>query len=230
MKIPRHVAIIPDGNRRWAKKHRLAISKGHEQGFEVMRSLIKECKDFGPKILSFYIFSTENFQRPKKEVDYLFTLLKNALDDFTKELIKNKVQLRVSGSSDNIQQDLYEKIIGATERCKTGEFILNLCFNYGAQEDIVQTIKKCLFLQQTGKLSADEIDVPFVQSQLWNGDLPEVDLLIRTSGEYRLSNFMLWQCAYAEFFFEEKLWPDYSAEDLKKAFEAYQNRKRNFGK
>ncbi|MGL5955789.1 MAG: polyprenyl diphosphate synthase [Brevinema sp.] len=222
-----HIAIIPDGNRRWAKKHSLSTAKGHEAGFETLRTLLKECHQFGPKILSFYAFSTENFKRNKAEIQQLFSLLEQVLDQFAQELTKNNIQLRISGSQNNLSPKLIKKLNNALQRCTQGDFILNICFNYGAQEELISVAKEIVRVADT--LKEEDITAEYIQSHLWNGDLPPVDLLIRTSGEYRISNFMLWQCAYAEFYFSDKLWPDFNAQDLSMALEEYHNRQRRYG-
>ncbi|MGL4677640.1 MAG: polyprenyl diphosphate synthase [Brevinema sp.] len=222
-----HIAIIPDGNRRWAKQHLLPDAKGHEAGFETLRILLKECRELGPKILSFYAFSTENFKREQKEIQQLFSLLEQVLDQFAQELTKNNIQLRVSGSQNNLPSKLIKKLNSAVQQCSQGDFILNICFNYGAQEEFINIGKEILRTAHT--LKEEDITAEYIQSHLWNGDLPPVDLLIRTSGEYRISNFMLWQCAYAEFYFSDKLWPDFNAQDLSKALKEFHDRQRRYG-
>ncbi len=229
MKTLTHIAIIPDGNRRWAKNHSLATAKGHEEGFEALRSILKRGKELDIKTLSFYAFSTENFNRTQTEVQQLFSLLENVLDKFSRELKENHIQLRISGSRERLSSNLLKKLDDAMELCAEGEFILNICFNYGAQEEFTHIAKNIAKNVANGKLSENDISEEYIQSQLWNGDLPPVDLLIRTSGEYRISNFMLWQCAYAEFYFSPKLWPDFNFEDLLTAIQEYNNRQRRYG-
>ncbi|MGL4388809.1 MAG: polyprenyl diphosphate synthase [Brevinema sp.] len=223
----KHVAIIPDGNRRWATDKTYPINKGHEAGFEALRKILKECKNSGPTILSFYAFSTENFKRSTSEVNNLFSLLERILDKFSKELLDNQIQLRISGSPKNLSEKLIQKLQQAQQKCAEGDFILNICFNYGAQEDIIQATKNIAEQYKNQKISLDDID--HFESYLWNGDLPPVDLMIRTSGEQRISNFLLWQCAYSEFYFSSKLWPDFSPEDFNKALEEFYSRKRRYG-
>ncbi|MGL4394856.1 MAG: polyprenyl diphosphate synthase [Brevinema sp.] len=223
----KHIAIIPDGNRRWATNQNLPVNKGHEAGFEALRKILKECKDSGPTVLSFYAFSTENFRRSELEVNNLFGLLERVLDKFSKELLENGIQLRISGTSNNLSKNLIAKLEKAQKLCSEGDFILNICFNYGAQEDIIQATKKIAEEYKNDKISLDDIND--FQKYLWNGDLPPVDLMIRTSGEQRISNFLLWQCAYAEFAFSDKLWPDFSPEDLLQALEDFRSRKRRYG-
>lgn len=225
-----HIAIIPDGNRRWAKLNNLATSKGHEAGFEALRVLLKESRSLGIKYLSFYAFSTENFNRSDTEVTQLFTLLENVLDKFAKELKKNNIQLRISGSQKNLPSKLLAKLQQATELCKDGEFTLNICFNYGSQEEFIHIGQIIAEDVQKGLLKPEQITHKYIQQHLWNGDLPPVDLMIRTSGEYRISNFMLWQCAYAEFYFSPKLWPDFNIQDLNLAITEFNSRQRRYGK
>ncbi len=224
-----HVAIIPDGNRRWAKQNNLNTTKGHEAGFESLRKILKECKDSGPKVLSFYAFSTENFNRSKLEVQQLFSLLENVLDKFSQELKENNIQLRISGSQKGLSSTLLKKLNQATSLCSSGDFILNICFNYGAQEEFINIGKTLVKKSLSGQLQEDDITKEYIESLLWNGDLPPVDLLIRTSNEYRISNFMLWQCAYAEFYFTSKLWPDFTPSDFLITLEEFQNRHRRYG-
>ncbi len=219
-----HIAIIPDGNRRWAKKHALAVHRGHESGFEALRAILKEGRSLGVKTLSFYAFSTENFNRTQNEVKQLFSLLENVMEKFAQELKAEKIQLRISGSRKNLSPALLQKLDDAVALCAEGDFILNICFNYGSKEEIIRACRK---IAESGEKNIDEA---LFQSYLWNGDLPPVDLLIRTSGEYRISNFMLWQCAYAEFYFSPKLWPDFTIEDLKLAIAEYDTRQRRYGK
>ena len=224
-----HVAIIPDGNRRWAKQNNLNTAKGHEAGFEALRKILKECKDSGPKILSFYAFSTENFNRSKLEVQQLFSLLENVMDKFSQELKENNIQLRISGSQKGLSSSLLKKLNQATALCSSGAFILNICFNYGAQEEFINIGKTIVQESLAGQIQEEDVTKEYIESLLWNGDLPPVDLLIRTSNEFRISNFMLWQCAYAEFYFSSKLWPDFSPADFLIALEEFQNRHRRYG-
>ncbi|MGL4562137.1 MAG: polyprenyl diphosphate synthase [Brevinema sp.] len=223
----KHVAIIPDGNRRWATQHNYSSNKGHEAGFEALRLILKECKDSGPTILSFYAFSTENFSRSATEVNHLLALLERVLEKFSQELCDNNIQLRISGSTNNLSKNLIKKLKKAQEKCHQGDFILNICFNYGGQEDIIQAAKRIAEDYKNNEISLEEIN--HFESYLWNGELPPVDLMIRTSGEQRISNFMLWQCAYAEFYFSLKLWPDFTPEDFNNALKDFHQRKRRYG-
>jgi len=158
----KHVAIIPDGNRRWAKKKSLQTSKGHEAGFKALRTLLKECRDSGPKYLSFYAFSTENFNRSQKEISQLFSLLENVIDDFSKEL-KDKVQLRISGSDNGLPPKLLKKLQKATTLCSSGEFLLNICFNYGAQEELIHIGKTIAQQSIAGQITEDDITKEYIE-------------------------------------------------------------------
>ncbi|MGL4367367.1 MAG: polyprenyl diphosphate synthase [Brevinemataceae bacterium] len=225
-----HIAIIPDGNRRWAKQHKLTAIKGHEAGFQSLKRILEDCKDSGPKILSFYAFSTENFKRSTQEVNNLFSLLENVLSNFAKELENNSIQLRISGSKNGIPQKLIKKLDQAVQQCSKGDFILNICFNYGSQDEIVQAVQKIAQQYSDNKITLDNITSDLISSYLYNSDLPPIDLLIRTSGEFRISNFMLWQSAYSEFYFSEKLWPDFTPEDFNNALDVFKQRQRRYGK
>jgi len=228
--ILQHIAIIPDGNRRWAKLNHLSSIQGHEAGFKALRLLLQEYKDNNIKILSFYAFSTENFKRSTQEINNLFSLLERVINDFSTELAKNNIQLRISGTEKGLSDKLINKLNLAKEKCKNGKFILNIGFNYGSQEEILQTTKHLMQEYKNNQLTLEEVNQEYFTNHLWTSDLPPVDLLIRTSGEYRISNFMLWQCAYAELYFTEKLWPDFKVTDLKDAIQQYHYRHRRYGK
>ncbi|MGL5254092.1 MAG: polyprenyl diphosphate synthase [Brevinema sp.] len=225
-----HVAIIPDGNRRWAKAHGLSTVEGHEAGFQALKTLLTECRNDGPDTLSFYAFSTENFSRPQTEVKALFGLLDRVLESFTKELIENKILLHISGGRDNLDSRLLKKLDKAQERCALsadGKFTLNICLNYGAQQEITGIARSFAEKVQQGTLHPEEITTQLFEQSLF---FPRpIDLLIRTSGEERISNFMLWQAAYAEFYFTTKLWPDFTPEVFREALKKYEQRQRRFG-
>ncbi|MGL5721162.1 MAG: polyprenyl diphosphate synthase [Brevinema sp.] len=225
-----HVAIIPDGNRRWAKAQGLSPVEGHEAGFRALKTLLTECRNDGPNTLSFYAFSTENFSRPQTEVKALFGLLDRVLESFTKELIDNKILLHVSGLRDNLDARLLKKLDKAQERCALvadGKFTLNICLNYGAQQEIADIARKFAQQASTGALNPEDITPQLFEQSLF---FPKpIDLLIRTSGEERISNFMLWQAAYAEFYFTSKLWPDFTPKVFREALDEYAKRQRRFG-
>ena len=226
--IPYHVGIIVDGNRRWAKSKSLPAFEGHRRGYERLREVGKWCKERGVKILTVYAFSTENWNRSKEEVSYLMKLLKSALsgkevDRFNKEGIK----LRVIGQKERLEGSLQETIKKAEEKTKDNkEGIFILAISYGGYADIVEAVKKIV----NKKIPPEEITEESINQNLWTAGLPYPDLIIRTSGEQRLSGFLTWQSAYSEFYFCRKHWPDFSEKDLDEVLEDYSHRQRRFGK
>jgi len=225
--IPNHVAIILDGNGRWAIKRGLKRSLGHKAGFDNLKKLSKYIFKKGVKILSVYAFSTENFKRDKEEVDYLMDLLVNKF----KSLVSKKDNIRIvfSGSKKNLRSDVLKAIEEIEETTKDNDkHIFNICFNYGGRLDIVEATKKIVNDCNNGKLSIDDINEEVYKKYLYN-EIPDIDLLIRTSGEYRISNFMLYQLSYAEMYFTNTLFPDFNEEKFDEAIESYNNRDRRFG-
>ena len=222
--VPRHVAIIMDGNGRWAKKRHLPRIAGHRKGIEAVRTVLQAERDLGIYVLKLYAFSSENWRRPAEEVSDLMGLLRRFIKSDLDEMASNNVRLRVIGDYRVFTPDLVELIDGALARTATNTgATLVIALNYGAQDEIVRAIRR---------LVADDpatIDASKVQAALDTGDLPPVDLLIRTSGEQRLSNFMLWQAAYAELLFTDTLWPDFGKAELAAAVAAYGLRERRFG-
>ena len=227
-KVPYHLGIIIDGNRRWAKKRRLPTFEGHRRGFEKLKEVGEWCKKKGVKVLTIYAFSTENWNRSQKEVNYLMKLLKTALNK--KEIArlnKEKIKLRVIGQKERLEKSLQEAARKAEESTKNNkEGILNLAISYGGQAEIIMAIKKIV----RQKISSDKITKDLVEKNLWTANLPSPDLIIRTSGEQRLSGFLTWQSAYSELYFSKKDWPDFSEKDLGSAFDEYSRRQRRFGK
>ena len=227
-KVPYHLGIIIDGNRRWAKKRRLPTFEGHRRGFERLKEVGEWCKKKRVKVLTIYAFSTENWNRSQKEVNYLMKLLKTALNK--KEIArlnKEKIKLRVIGQKERLGKSLQEAIKRAEESTKNNkEGILNLAISYGGQAEIIMAIKKIV----RQKISSDKITKDLVEKNLWTANLPSPDLIIRTSGEQRLSGFLTWQSAYSELYFSNKDWPDFSEKDLDSAFDEYSRRQRRFGK
>lgn len=222
--VPRHVAIIMDGNGRWAKKRHLPRLAGHRKGIEAVRSVSREAREIGIEVLTLYAFSSENWRRPAEEVSDLMGLLRHFIKSDLDEMVAENVQLRVIGDYSVFTPDLIELIDRALSRTaeNTGSTLV-IALNYGAQDEIVRAVRR---------LAADDpatIDAAKIQAALDTGDLPPVDLLIRTSGEQRLSNFMLWQVAYAELLFVETLWPDFGKAELASAVTAYGLRERRFG-
>ncbi|NMD69507.1 isoprenyl transferase [Bacillus sp. DNRA2] len=228
--VPSHVAIIMDGNGRWAKKRALPRIAGHHEGMKVVRKITRLASRLGVKTLTLYAFSTENWKRPKTEVDYLLKLPEEFLGTFLPELVEENVRVTMMGYKEKLPNhtvNAVDKLIRDTKE-NTG-LVLNFALNYGSRAEIIEAVKGVLNDCQDGILKSDELTEEKFSSYLMTSALPDPDLLIRTSGEIRLSNFMLWQLAYSEFWFTEVLWPDFSEEDLIEAIEAYQNRQRRFG-
>ena len=229
-KLPRHVGIIMDGNGRWARKRNLPRMMGHERGFAAIKRIIEFNKNLEVPYITIFAFSTENWRRPKDEVNFIMGLAKKLFMEYTDTLLKNDVRLRITGIREHIDSDflkLMEESLHRTEQCR--KFTLNIAFNYGGRREIADAAKNIAVDVKEGRLDPEHIDEALVQQYLYSPDIPDVDLMIRTSGELRLSNFLLWQCAYSEFYFSDKLWPDFSPEDFIVAIKDYQNRKRRFG-
>ncbi len=226
---PEHVAIILDGNRRWAKKRGLTSKEGHYKGFTNLDSLAEYIFNKGVKILSVYAFSTENFSREKEEVDYLMELFAVAFKKHAKRLSKNNVKVVFSGRREPLPNNVLDMIDETTKLTKdnTGA-IFNICINYGGKAEIVDTTKKICQKVLDGELSVEDVNEELFEKNLYNV-LPPVDLMIRTSGEQRLSNFLLWENAYAEFYFPEVEFPAFDAEEFEKAIDVYNGRTRRFG-
>ncbi len=224
LSIPRHVAIIMDGNGRWAKQKNLPRQAGHNAGAKAVERVINAAQKYGVEFLTFYAFSTENWSRPKEEIDGLMKLLEQTLDKYAKNAEKNNVRLLVSGRKEPLPPSILDKIARVTQATaqKTG-LTVNLALNYGSRAELLDAFSKLISQGITHPTEAD------VQRCLYQPALPDPDLLIRTSGEERLSNFLLWQCAYTEFYFTPTLWPDFSEEDFKKALEDFSRRTRRFG-
>lgn len=229
-KIPAHIAIIMDGNGRWAKKRGMPRNFGHQKGALNLRNIIDACIEFGVKVLTVFAFSTENWNRPAQEVDFLMKLAIDFFENHRKEAAKRNIKIRIIGERDHLNQELIDKI-DQLERetfMNTG-FTFVVALNYGSQKELVHVTKEIATQVQLGTLSISEIDENTITNNLYTKDLPPVDLLIRTSGEERISNFMLWQIAYSEIYFTTKLWPDFHKSELKKAIISYQLRERRFG-
>lgn len=225
VKIPNHVAIIVDGNGRWAKERGLSRSKGHDAGYENLKSLGKYIFSKGVGVLSVYLFSTENFKRDKQEVDYLMNLFVKMFKKENKYFIENNIKVVVSGRDEMLSKDVIESRDKTVELTKnnTGG-ILNICLNYGGRAEIVDATKRII----NDGINVDDIDEELFSKYLYQ-DLPEVDLVIRTSGEIRLSNFLLWQLSYSEFYFTKTYFPDFHEKDFDEAILEYTSRDRRFG-
>ena len=225
-KIPRHVAIIMDGNGRWAKKRGLPRLAGHRAGTENIRRILEASVDFGIEVLTLWAFSTENWGRPKEEVRGLLRLLEETLDREVQELHKKGVQIRHTGRLDRLPPRLQEKIREALELTKDNRrIILNVAFDYGGRAEIIQAVRRII----ADGVPPEQVDEALFSRYLYTADLPDPDLIIRTSGEFRVSNFMLWQGAYSEYYITPTYWPDFDREELYKALVAYSKRERRFG-
>lgn len=231
--IPKHVAIIMDGNGRWAKEQGLERSAGHQEGVEAIRRVAFKANDLGVKVLTLYAFSTENWKRPMKEIQFLMNLPKKFFDRFLPELIENNVKVTISGFKKRVPDYTQRAITDAVEKTKdcTG-MILNIAFNYGGRAELVQAFQEIATDVQAGDLKPKQINEELVSEHLLTahlGELQEVDFLIRTSGEQRLSNFLLWQSSYSELYFSPKYWPAYDGSLFEHDILEYQKRNRRFG-
>jgi undecaprenyl diphosphate synthase len=225
-KIPTHVAIIMDGNGRWALEKGLPRLSGHRAGTENLREVIESCAEFGIKYLTIYAFSTENWKRPKEEIQGLMRIFKNMLDRELQNLHENGVQLRHIGSLDRIDKELQKKVKEAIKLTKDNQtLVLNVAFNYGGRDEILRAVKKII---DNGHDSENLDDEEFSKF-LYTAESPDPDLIIRTSGEFRCSNFLIWQGAYAEWYFTPTYWPDFNREELLKALVEFDQRDRRYG-
>ncbi len=230
LKIPSHVAIILDGNGRWAKKRFMPRNYGHAQGSKTVEKICEEAHRIGIKYLTVYAFSTENWNRPSDEVDALMKLLRSYMKDCLKTSSKNNMRVRVLGDISKLPEDLQKSILELEEASKDNTGLnFQVALNYGGRDEILRGVKEILRDLKTEKININEIDETVFSSYLDTKGIPDPDLLIRTSGEQRISNFLLWQLAYTEFYFTDVLWPDFDVADLLKAIEYYNNRNRRFG-
>ena len=228
--MPRHVAIIMDGNGRWAQNRGLPRVAGHKAGVETVRTIIKTCVEKGIEVITLFAFSSENWRRPKKEVSLLMGLFLAALQREVKKLHNNDVQLRIVGDVSAFDKKIQEQISKAEELTKNNKsLVLNIAANYGGQWDITQAVKALGKKIESGLLKADQIDSSLIAQHLSMADLPEPDLFIRTGGEQRISNFLIWQLAYSELYFTNTLWPDFNREAFDEALASYAGRQRRFG-
>ena len=228
--LPRHVAIIMDGNGRWAKQHKIKIALGHRTGVEALRAIIRESSDLGIEALSLYAFSTENWKRDPGEVEALMGLLLEFFTSEIDELHEKNVCIRILGDKDGMPEKQRAALISAEERTKDNTGLkLNIAINYGGRAELARAARILAKKAAAGEIDPDAIDEAMVADALYTRGLPDVDLLIRTSGEMRLSNFLLYQCAYAEFLFPTVLWPDFSLADYHQALDAFAKRDRRYG-
>ena len=230
-RLPRHVAIIMDGNGRWAKKHKLGVAMGHRAGVETLREIIRHTDDLGIEVLTIYAFSTENWNRSPEEVGALMQLILDFFASEIDELDEKNVRIRILGEKSVFPQRQRDVLIRAEERTggNTG-LTLNIALNYGSRAELTRAAQLIAQDVAAGRMKAEDVNDEAIASRLYTAGQPDVDLMIRTSGELRLSNFLLWQCAYAEFLFPEVLWPDFSVADYDAALESYGGRERRFGR
>ena len=224
MVVPTHVGFIMDGNGRWAKQKGKPRNFGHQKGAENVEKVVSACFSNGIKYVSLYAFSTENWGRPENEVKKIMDLLYKFLIKYTKTLIKNEIRFMVSGDKDGLSKELRELIVKTEEITKSYSKTLNIAINYGGKQEIVSAVNKIITLGET------QVTEETISNHLYTSELPDIDLVIRTSGEQRLSNFFIWQCAYSEFYFTSVLWPDFNETCLQDAISWYSKRNRRFGK
>lgn len=230
--MPKHIAIIMDGNRRWAKQKGLDGSLGHKKGAEVLEEVAKYCNKIGLEALTVYAFSTENWKRTKEEVGAILLLLQMYLDKFLKTADLENIKLRVIGDREhNMPEEIKSKMIKMEERTKNNTGLkFNIAFNYGGRDEIVKATKAIAEKVKNGEINIEDIDENMISNNLYTKGLPDPDLLIRTSGELRTSNFLPWQITYSEFMFLDKYWPDFTTADIDNAIEVYSKRQRRVGK
>ena len=229
--IPNHIAIIMDGNGRWAKEKNLPRSVGHKAGVETIRIILKEATRLGVKNLTLYAFSTENWARPKDEVGAIMKLLVNYLTNELKECHENGVKMNVLGDISKLPKECQDALKVAVETTKNNTRInLNFALNYGGRDEIVRAVRLINIDVMNGVVKPEDINEKLIEKYLYTKGIPDPDIIIRPSGEQRLSNFLLWQCAYSEFWYSDINWPDFKEKDLRKAIVDYQNRDRRFGK
>lgn len=230
LNIPGHVAVILDGNGRWAKKRHMPRTYGHKVGSQVVEDMLSVVDDLGVKYFTVYAFSTENWKRSTEEVSTLMGILRTYLKDCVKKSMKNNVRCRVIGRREELSDDIVDSIINLEEKTKNNTGLnFTIAINYGGRDEITRAVKKIAAKVKSGEISCDDITEETISCYLDTWELPDPDLLIRSSGEQRLSNYLPWQLAYTEFYFTDTLWPDFNREEMIKAFEWYNKRERRFG-
>lgn len=228
--VPNHIAIIMDGNGRWAKKRGLPRAAGHKSGVETVREVLESCVALGVKYLTLYTFSTENWKRPKDEVSTLMRLIVQSLHNELDEMHKNGVKLNTIGELEKLPVEVQKEIKDALKKTENNTTItLNLALSYSGRTEITDTVRKIAELYAEGKIEKHEINEELISSSLYTKDIPDPDLMIRSGGEYRISNFLLWQLAYSELYVTDVLWPEFTYKDLIKAVKDFQKRERRFG-
>ena len=229
-RIPQHIAIIMDGNGRWAQKRNQPRTRGHLEGVKRVEEIVSAARLMGVKVLTLYTFSTENWTRPQKEVSMLMRTLISVLNSKVKSLHKRNIRLQFIGKKNGIPDAVLKTLNAATELTKNNTgLIVNLAFNYGSRGEILEAVRKIASAVKKDEMQVDEINETIFSDALYTRDLPDPDLLIRTSGEQRISNFLLWQLSYAELYFTEKFWPEFDEKEFRKAIADYQGRDRRFG-
>ena len=229
--LPKHLAIIMDGNGRWAKNQGMMRVFGHEKGTKSVKQTVENCAKLGIEFLTLYAFSTENWNRPKIEVDTLMKLLVSSLKKELKTLQNNNIKLNAIGNLDTLPSGVKKELVEVIKKTQSNNrMTLTLALSYGARDEIINVVKIISEKVKNNIISADAIEESIINQHLYTHNMPDVDLVIRTSGEHRISNFLLWQIAYAEFYFTDVLWPDFNEEELNKALLSYQKRERRFGK
>jgi len=229
--LPRHIAIIMDGNGRWAKQRGYPRVMGHREGIKSVREVVEVCGELGVEVLTLYTFSTENWRRPREEVSALMKLLLKTIQKEIHDLIRNNVRLTVIGNLEHLPQDARKSMEAAIQKTEANTGLnLNLALSYGSREELVRAVKSIAMQVKHGGLDPETVSSQTIQDNLYTSQIPDPDLLIRTSGEFRISNFLLWQLAYTEIYVTDVLWPDFRKADLIKAIENYRQRERRFGK
>ena len=229
-KLPRHIAIIMDGNGRWAKQHALGRIMGHQKGVEAVRKTVRLCREIGIQYLTLYAFSVENWLRPDQEVAALMQILRQYLRSELAEMMENDIRLHAIGDIAGLQEPVRKLLAETMDRTAGNRgMVLNLALSYGGQDEIIRAVRRIADDVREGKLAAEDITRESFAAYLYTAGIPDPDLLIRTSGEFRISNFLLWQSAYTEFYFTGVLWPDFDKKDLFAAIADYQRRERRYG-
>ena len=228
--MPKHIAIIMDGNRRWAREKRLDPKQGHREGAKTLEKIVRYANKIGLEYITVYAFSTENWKRSEDEVGALMILLQKYLDDYSKRAYTENIKVKVLGDITRLSEGMQKSIKKCMERTKNNTgVVFNIALNYGSRNEIVSAVKNIAYEVKNGNINVEEITEDTISNNLYTAGEPDPDLLIRTSGELRLSNFLLWQLAYTEFLFVDKHWPDFSEEDVDMAIEVFQKRNRKFG-
>ena len=228
--LPKHIAIIMDGNRRWAREKGMPVSFGHKEGAKTLEKIVRYANKIGIKYITVYAFSTENWKRTTEEVSTLMKLFQSYLDDYSKRADSENIRVKIIGSRDGLSEKMKDSIEKCMERTQNNTGItFNIALNYGGRDELVRAVKSIAEQVKENQINIDEITEKTISNNLYTKEQPDPDLLIRTSGELRLSNFLPWQLVYSEFLFLDKYWPDFSEKDLDEAIEVYQKRNRKFG-